>query len=84
MDTPIVLSDLTTKIPASQTLRTVAAQQEAILEGVNTFKEISNEYGANNPEVINDGNGTDVDKSVRTKLEAINQYSDSKPYTTPE
>ena len=38
MDTPIVLSDLTTKIPASQTLRTVAAQQENTLEAINSFK----------------------------------------------
>lgn len=84
MDTPIVLSDLTTKIPASQTLRTVAAQQENTLEAINTFKPDSNEYGANNPEVINDANGTPIDIATRTQLEAINQFSDAKPYTSPE
>ena len=84
MDTPVVLSDLTTKIPASTTLRQVANQQESILEGVNTFKPGSNEYGANNPEVIADGSGTKIDIATRTKLEAINQFTENNPYKTPE
>ena len=80
----ITLSDSNTRIPAATTIRTVAAQQEAILEGINVFKENSNEYGPTNKEVIDDANGTPTDIKVRNQLRSINQYSPTNEYKSPE
>ena len=79
-ETPVVLSDLTTQIPASTILRTVAEQQEATLEAKNTFIPGKNEYGSNNPEVIDDADGTSTDIATRKFDLGRNKFSSANPY----
>lgn len=72
------------KVPASQQLRDTATKQEGVLEGVNTFKPDSNEYGANNKEVIDAANGTPTDISTRLQNEGVNYFNASNEYKSPE
>jgi len=71
----------TIKVPASTQLRNVATQQEAILDAINKFKVGANEYGATNPEVIND---VDMNDAYLIPLEAVNQYGPTNEYKSPE
>jgi hypothetical protein len=72
------------RIPAAETLRAVANQQENTLEAINAFKAGVNEYGPTNSEVIKSANGTPIDVQQRATLSSINIYSENNPYKTPE
>lgn len=85
----------TNRIPASEQLRTVAkAEREGKLIPTNEYKPDSFEYGATNPNALSDGDekgkgatttiGGKTDIQERTKLIVVNQYAESKPYTSPE
>jgi hypothetical protein len=72
------------RIPASTQLRDTATQQENTLEAVNTFKPTSNEYSANNTEVLNFSNGSTDDIKTRTSDLSINYYGVNNQYKSPE
>lgn len=83
------------RIPASEQLRKVAVdEREGKLIPINEYKPTSSEYGAGHPNALSDGDekgkgetqtvGSKTDISTRVALKVINQYTDLKPYTSPE
>lgn len=85
----------TVRIPASDQLRKVAVdEREGKLFPINEYKPTSSEYGATHENALSDGDekgrgetttvGTKTDILTRNTLVVINQFNDSKPYTTPE
>jgi hypothetical protein len=85
----------TVRIPASEQLRKVAVdEREGKLFPINEYKPTSSEYGAGHPNALSDGDekgkgetqtiGGKTDILTRSVLKAVNQYSDSAPYTSPE
>lgn len=67
------------RVPASTTLREVAATQETVLTGQNEFKESSTEYSVS--VVPNEINGA---LTERTKLTVANMYNESNFYKNPD
>lgn len=83
------------RIPASEQLRSVAiTEREGKLIPINEYKPDSSEYSATHPNALSDGDekgkgetltvGSKTDILTRTSLKVINQFSDTKPYTSPE
>jgi len=83
------------RIPAAEQLRKVASdEREGKLLPINEYKPNSSEYGPTHPNSLSDGDekgkgltqtvGSKTDISTRNTLKAVNQYNDTKPYTTPE
>lgn len=84
------------RIPASDILRDVAANEKKKLTAKNEYKELSDEYSATHPNAISDGDekgkgdggkgtiGTKTDIETRTKNTVLNQYNNNKPYENPD
>jgi hypothetical protein len=83
------------RIPASDQLRTVAVdEREGKLFPINEYKPTSSEYGAGHPNALSTGDekgkgenqtiGGKTDISTRNALKGVNQFTESKPYKSPE